>query len=441
MFKKLILTFLIIAFAGVAVCVGINWYMDSYFYFRVNSGYIDRYDSILGTRNERMLASYLLKNKPKGTYDGIIVGGSKSRPFTPTIFNNMSGSNYLSCSGGNGEFGYYEKIIDYAIENQGIKNVVLHLGGREVSMKPIDDIKFRMPAALENKPQLLDTVFYAFTDFTDIIKSIKKDPVPSIGERFSKLKIASRDPLAKENKKIAHYLNLEEENAQTDSWIGSARIDSSKTMGIVFYYDEALKGDPSFKEEWKNKNVLNDKEILSDDDNTYSVILKRVFEEKPHLPYVSENIQSLKRIKQKCDENKVKLTVVMGSMSIVERARYEGNEYWNYLREIADITDYYDFSYFCDINNNPFNFLDGRHNLDTVAWVMISKLYGYDPYGFGKYVTKDNVDEHLIERKKAYNALKEEYERTGALELPGQNDASDLSDLPAEFFEGIKTVR
>ena len=436
MFKKLILTFLIIAFAGIAVCAGINWYVDPYIYFRIHEGRVERFDSELVDRNERMLSAYLLKNKPRGTYDGIIVGGSKSRPLTAMMVSNISGSSYLSCPGTYGAFESYEKTINYAIDNQDIKNVILHISGRELLYGEKDVAGSRMPSVLEGKPEFLDTVFYCFTD---IAKTLVKYSVPSFKERFSDYPISSRDPKAEENKKLTQYLNID--NSQTDSWIGSARIDSTKLDGIEQYYKTVLTGDPSVKEKWKNDHVICDKELFNEDNPTYDSMLKRLFKEKSPLPYHASTIETIKRIKQKCDENNVKLTVVMGTLSITEKARYEGSEYWNFLREVADITDYYDFSYYCDINNNPFNFRDSKHNLDTVSWVIAARLYGYDPYGFGRYVTRDNVDEHLIERKRVFNELKEEYEKTGTVEIPGQNDESDLSVLPADFFEGIRTAK
>ena len=59
---------------------------------------------------------------------------------------------------------------------------------------------------------------------------------------------------------------------------------------------------------------------------------------------------------------------------------------------------------------------------------MLDIRYGKDANGdgFGILLTKDNVHEYLDQRRDDYNRLKEEYETTGTLQLPGMDDPSFL---------------
>lgn len=169
----------------------------------------------------------------------------------------------------------------------------------------------------------------------------------------------------------------------------------------------------------------------------YGYTYEDIFRRDKYLPYPEDNIRHLENIKRLCDDNGIELTVVIGGVSIIERAKYECPEYWEYLQRIYEITDFYDFSYFCDINNNTYNFYTGNHHLDTISWVELASIYGYDPYGYGIHITEENINEYLTRRAGDYYAMQEELERTGTLNLPGLGDESDLSVLPQSFYDGL----
>ena len=430
--KKILISFLVSALCVVLFLTSVNAYVDKYYFFRIKNGTIEKFDYDDTLANERMLSAYLLKNNPKGTYDGIIVGGSKARPLSPDIFKHYTGMNYLSCVADCGYMEYYEQIINYAIKEQDIKHVILHFSGRETFQKLVGDIKYRIPAVVQGKSELTDDVYYLFTNISDTLKdeetkkkTVKLSKLSSLNHR-----ITSRNPQEDINKPFADYLGISDDEKQINSWIGEARIETAKLNGMYNYYGRMTSGVDGAKEEWTAGYVY-------DYYNSYDEDLYELFEEVPYLPYLESNLEVLRRIKNTCDEHGVKLDVMIGSVFMIERCKYEGQEYWNYLKQIADITDFYDFSYFCDINNNPYNFLNGTHNLDSLAWVMISSMNGYDPYNYGKYVTKGNVDEYIREREEAYYKCKLEYESTGTVWLKGLDDESNLSVLPKSFFDGM----
>ena len=145
-------------------------------------------------------------------------------------------------------------------------------------------------------------------------------------------------------------------------------------------------------------------------------------------PAYDDNLNALREIKALCDENNITLKVVIGASFIGERDTYECSRYYAYLKELVSITDVWDFSSFSDINMNPYNFVNRKHYNTAVADLMINTMYGKDSFdGFGIYLTQDNIDDYLKQRKSDFERLKEEFESTGTLALPDMNDKSYIA--------------
>ncbi|MGM9935847.1 MAG: hypothetical protein ACI38A_00705 [Candidatus Ornithomonoglobus sp.] len=424
--KKLIISFLVIVFAGTVLMAGFNWYMDIHEFFRVRSGVITKADYDDGEINERMLAVYSMRNNLEGTYDGIIVGGSKARPLSGELLKYYTGMNYLSCTAANGNFEYYENIIDYAVRHQGIKHVLLHFSGVETYTGLQPDINNRVPALLKGECELKDYAYYLFCNIGDSFNKLFDEGAPSPEERFGTADHKGTSPDDENNIHITDYMAL-----PGGDWIGEARMRSANITGLRSYYEKIAGMGDSAKLSWCEDHTM----------AFYGYTFEDIFRKDKFLPYLEDNITHLKNIKKLCDNNGVELTVVIGGVSIIERAKYECPEYWEYLRRICEITDFYDFSYFCDINNNPYNFYTGNHHLDTISWVELASIYGYDPYGYGIHITGENINEYLTQRACGYYAMQEELERTGTLELPGLGGESDLTVLPQSFYEGLISCR
>ena len=153
----------------------------------------------------------------------------------------------------------------------------------------------------------------------------------------------------------------------------------------------------------------------------YTKSLKKLFAGKdPSAPAINDNITAMKQIKELCDANDVTLKVVIGPTFLAEMYKFEGQEYYNYLRELVQITDIWDFSGFLLENRNPYNFVNEGHYKNVVADLMVNIMYGKtERDGFGILLTKDNIEDYLAKRQADYEELKQEYEATGnvALEL------------------------
>jgi hypothetical protein len=114
-----------------------------------------------------------------------------------------------------------------------------------------------------------------------------------------------------------------------------------------------------------------------------------------------ETLQDIQNIKDLCDANGIKLVVFTNPMYKITYEASVEVDYLEFLRRLADITDYYNFSGINDITVNTDNYIDASHYNAYVGDVLIDtivngktdeKLY---KQGFGWYVTADNIDDLL----------------------------------------------
>ena len=135
----------------------------------------------------------------------------------------------------------------------------------------------------------------------------------------------------------------------------------------------------------------------------------------------------MRKIVELCEEHDIELLVINTATPITSRQSYEGEAYWNFLAQVATVTDYWDFTSYNDINKNPYNFYDDAHAFYEVIDLVVDTINGTNSYeGFGKLVTKDNVYEYLQERRADFYELKKEYEETGTITLNGYDHHSNL---------------
>ena len=80
------------------------------------------------------------------------------------------------------------------------------------------------------------------------------------------------------------------------------------------------------------------------------------------------------------------------------------NDYLKYLREISNITDFYDFSGYNTITLNNCNYYEESHYRPLVGEIIASRIFNDKtvkvPKDFGILVTKENINQHLIDLKK-----------------------------------------
>jgi len=83
---------------------------------------------------------------------------------------------------------------------------------------------------------------------------------------------------------------------------------------------------------------------------------------------------------------------------------YKINDYLKFIQGIALITNFHDFSGYNSITNNNCNYYEYSHYRPLVGELISAKIFRDKninvPEDFGIYVTKDNIDKHIINIKK-----------------------------------------
>jgi hypothetical protein len=162
--------------------------------------------------------------------------------------------------------------------------------------------------------------------------------------------------------------------------------------------------------------------------NMFQQSYANIFSDKSQssFPDMEITLESLMRIKRKCDTKNIKLTVLLCPSSIAVLAGTESPLYWDYLRSIAAITDFYNFSGYAPINFNPYNFFDESHYRNEIGDKMLRVIFNHEAVidDWGILLSKDNIDAYLERRKAQYLVLKNNYEESGNIPLGTMNDSS-----------------
>ena len=367
--KKWTISFVIIILIVLTSIAILNYVVDPYGYF----------DALDGLNTELNDNNYIRVLKAKHIqkfgeqYEGYVIGGSKAGGYTSEIMSNLDGYNYYNCFITMGNFEEYYIYTKFIIEHSpNLKKIVLNLSGFECLFDVREGIKQETPAVLKGKSEAVEFVKFLF-----------KNPKLSIDQ----------------------ITNPGFEYRQND--------DGSRNL--VGAYENYWK-DPS---EYVKKNVVYD---LDKD-------LKEMFEKAETRTFSSfpNDMKYLRKIVDLCKENDIELLVINSATPLTSRQSYEGEAYWNFLAQVATVTDFWDFTSYNDINLNPYNFYDDAHPFYEVVELIIDTIAGKNSYnGFGFYVTKDNIYDYLQQRRKDFYELKLEFEQNGTVMLRSRKDESNL---------------
>ena len=120
------------------------------------------------------------------------------------------------------------------------------------------------------------------------------------------------------------------------------------------------------------------------------------------LPAVDECLDAIARMKRLCEDAGASFTIVIPPTYHIELDLYSySDDFSRFFKELAEITDYWDFSGYHPISYEPRYFYDNYHFRNNVGAMMLARMNGntgiYYPDDFGVYVTADNVAERLEE--------------------------------------------
>ncbi len=356
--------------------MGVNYYADIYGYFTFQSGDYADVDFKIGSVNvyyRVFKANHILNFGDQ--YDAYILGGSKAGSFHPEKMQEMDGYRYYNLFEYHGTMTEYKLIVDFLLKHTDVKKIIISLSANEVSRLTFDsdaDI-MQIPAVWKDEPQLMEYLHFLTLDVTKGLQKI-----------WDEMK----------NGKTVY----------TRNFTGGER-------DVQYLY-------PRRDADWDGflaKNLL----------KNFDARMARLFKKNQKADYYDECLDIAGQIKAECDAAGVELEFWFTPTFISGMARFESTYFWDYLRELAQITNFWDFNGYSDINLNPSNYIDTDHCTYALADFVIDTISGKASYpGFGYYVTKDNVDEYLQKRKEDYNRLKQEYLETGTIALKSKDDAS-----------------
>ncbi|HCT92723.1 MAG TPA: hypothetical protein DF613_15290 [Lachnospiraceae bacterium] len=364
---------------------GMNYFVDPFGYFHFIGGDYNRIDFQLNTEYYmRFLEAERIRHY-KDQYDAYIVGGSKAGSYQAEKLRELDGYRYYNVWASGGSVQNYYYYAKYILENTDAKKIVMNLSGGEVrgyDRQYMGDVCV-IPAQVKGDSVFLERLDFLFKDVHVAMDTWKE----------------RRDAGS-----LPSYYNAD-----------------TGDRNLLKYYRARAKDPEAFAE----------RRVLEDFDKQ----MKRLFTKKISHDAYEENLAAIREIRDLCREKGVEFMLVVAPAFIGEMSEHECEAYWEYMEELAVITDYWDFSGYNDIDMNPYNFCDEGHFLYEVTDLIVDTITGKDSYeGFGTYVTLENVYDHIQERKERYLALQQEYKETGTIQLLGYEDESNVVGDGSKYY-------
>lgn len=142
---------------------------------------------------------------------------------------------------------------------------------------------------------------------------------------------------------------------------------------------------------------------------------KHLQDERFSKPYeykgnrIAETMESLTKLKELCDDNGIELLVFVNPVNAVTYRSNDISELNEFKYQLAQLTNYYDFSGLNEITTNNYYYYETSHYRPMVGDMIVDRIFHNGQRNFGVIVTKDNVKEHL-------QKLEEELDIKGSIE-------------------------
>lgn len=329
-------------FIGALIVAAFNMIVDP---FGVFGDKVLDWDSYNMNNNPRVAKiAYLDEHHEK--YDSYIIGGSKSSSISPKLLNEYFGdSNFYSMLMYGGDFNDYEKTMQYLLDNYEVKNIVLHMSLQELGHfnEDVTDMKSRLHGKVNGESSLTFYPRYLWLN-----PSYSYDKLAGLAEK------------------------------QVDENVYSTFIPET---GVY------------------NKTIRDQEDLTN---------LEQYVENNPNfeLPMgqieaiaLDKNVAALDRMKKLAEQNGATFTLITGATYKSELALYQMDDLKKYWKAIANVTDFWDFTGYSAISNDPRYFYDSMHYRNLVGDMMLGYIFKdddvYVPKNFGHYTTKENVDQRV----------------------------------------------
>lgn len=362
---------------GILLCLGIfmlvNFKLDSVGYFAAENQE-EKYIVTDYVRAAKL--KYLKAHGEK--YEAVVLGGSKSGTVSTSQLEQYTGKKWYNMAVNSPNFTEYSRYVEYLTETTEINEILLYLSSHEVNRlweETDEHNRWTPPAFVYKSPAacLSEAGYYLTLDIDSNIKNLE----------------------AKEEMTAKMY------------------FDAESGVSVYTNYNKACESSVSLKK-WTNSHAL----------KGYWQNITELFcaDKSDKLISCDENIKEMEYIRDLCKEKNIRLTVVVGPTFITELRLYEGEKYWAYFTRLARTVDLWDFSGLTGPTKNPYNFIDGQHVDYKLQELVIDTVYGKDGMdGFGVYLTGSNIDRYITQRRENYYDAREEYKKTGTVQLFDMN--------------------
>lgn len=281
-------------------------------------------------------------------YDSYIIGCSKTSSYPVEDLNEYYDADFYNMFMYGEDFYDVEKTVEYILDNYGAENIIVNSGLHDMTVynDEGDSIKGNLHAEIDGSSML---AFYS------------------------------------------KYLFLNPEYAID-------KLEAYSDSGFLVNEDRVY-----IPETGAYDKSLRDVERISSV-GEYLDLYPGFLEDRGHLETLDatdECLASIQRIKDMCDEAGAAFTYMISPMYDSELDTYVNDDLMDYFRQLAEITDFWDFSGYDSISADPRFFYDYAHFRNAAGTMALARMFDddsvYIPDDFGVHVTKDTVEERILE--------------------------------------------
>lgn len=375
---------------ALALCAGANLLMDP---FGVFGDPIFDWYSYNETNNPRV-AKLAWLEKHHGEYDSYIIGSSSAASLEAGTMEKYVDGRFYNLFVYGSDTRDYRDLAVYVLERYEVKHLVVNLGINEANVYGAerDGLNDRMHALATGENLPLFYLRYALANpryaFDKAAARLSDTDLPQVFDVFD-----------------------------VPSGCYDKRLRNVEKVGDPAVYAEANPG--AF--------------YLSPDED--------------QLPYIDQCVQSVREIRDLCEEKGAELLVICSPVSEAQWSLYSEETLRAYKTALAQVVDYWDFS--CTpLTYDTRYFYDATHFRTTTGDLVLAAVFDdetvYRPERFGAYVTKETCEAWLDGLFAAPPRLEE---RAYAVEVPilmyhhfTETPSSDIEVSPAAFAAQMETL-
>ena len=298
------------------------------------------------TQNPRTAKIGWLEQR-QASYDSYIVGCSKTSSFPNELLDRYYASaRFYNMTMYGGDLHDVELTVAHILDNYGAKNIVVVTGLDELTVWDYedDDMKGNLHAVVDGSSKLRFYTKYLFANPSYAISKI--------------------EAMRKSGYLVSPDKVFVPETGEYDK--------SLRDVELIGSLDAYLRKYPAFVEKGAPYGDLRHAETC---------------------------LSAIARIKERCEEAGATFTLILSPMYAGELDLYPLDAVLQFLRDLASVTDYWDFTGYHSVSYEPRYFYDAFHHRNAVGAMALAKMFDdssiYVPEDFGVHVTQGNVNDRL----------------------------------------------